>query len=311
MAARLALTVLVYTESGSATLTGLVTAVGLLAWAGPGQLLSTLAERRSRRTVLVACHLLRAAAFALAAVGVPLPALLALVFLAALAAPPAEATAAAVRPTLVPETQVPAVHTLTGLASDSALLLGSAVGGALLATLGTAGALWFPAASFALSAWLLRALPNATSRQQTPARLRRAAVALWTTPDIRRAATLVTVAMSSGTAATAMLSPYVLGELRSGPGITAALSAAAAAVTIVLTLTAVPHRPDRDLQLRVMALLSLTGGLLLCLFALTPGLPLVLLPLAGAEPSPSSSYRPPLSSVRCCPTRSGPAPSAC
>ncbi len=62
-----------------------------------------------------------------------------------------------------------------------------------MATLGTTGALWFTAPCFALSAWLLRAMPDdATSRQQTPARLRRAATALWTTPDIRRAATLVT-----------------------------------------------------------------------------------------------------------------------
>ena len=32
----------------------------------------------------------------------------------------------------------------------------------------------------------------------------------------------------------------------------------------------VPHRPDRVLQLRVIALLSLAGGLLLCLLALPP-----------------------------------------
>ncbi len=49
----------------------------------------------------------------------------------------------------------------------------------------------------------------------------------------------------------------------------------------MLTLTVVPHRPDRDLQLRVIALLSLVGGLLLCLLALAPGLPLTLLPVLG------------------------------
>ena len=102
-AARLALAVLVYAESGSAALTGAVTAVGLLAWVGPGQLLASVADRRSRRAVLVTCDLVRAATFAAAAVGVPLPVLLALVFVAGLAAPPAAAAAAAVRPTLVPE----------------------------------------------------------------------------------------------------------------------------------------------------------------------------------------------------------------
>ncbi len=90
-AARLALAVLVYDETGSATAAGLVTAVGLLAWVGPGQLLSSLADRMSRRTVLVACDLVRAPAFGLAAVGVPL---LVLVFVSGLATPPAESVAA-------------------------------------------------------------------------------------------------------------------------------------------------------------------------------------------------------------------------
>ena len=282
-AARLALAVLVYAQSDSAMLAGLVTAVGLLAWVGPGQLLASLADRTSRRTVLVGCHLLRAACFAVAGVGVPLPALLVLVFLSGLAAPPAEAAAAAVRPGLVPAPDVPAVHTLTGIASDSALLLGSAVGGALITALGAAGALHFTAACFAWSAWLLRGLPAWTPTEPAPPRrLRRAARTLWGTPHIRRATALATVAMGSGTAASAMVAPYVLGELQRGAGTTAALNAAAAAVTIVLTLVAVPHLPDRDHQLQVVAVLSLGGGLLLCLFALTPGLPLLLAPLAGA-----------------------------
>ena len=281
-AARLALTVLVYAESGSATVTGLVTAVGLLAWVGPGQLLATLGDRYARRTIMVACDLLRALVFAVAALGVPLPVLLALVFVAGLAAPPADAAAAAVRAELVPEEQVPAVHTLTGVAADSALLLGSALGGLLVAALGTSGALWFNAACFALSAWLLAAVPGARPASRDPAPLRTAARTLWTTPDVRRAVLLATTAMASGTGATAMLAPYVLGELGRGAGTTAAVSAFAAGVTIVLTLAVVPHRPDRVLQLRVIALLGLVGGLLLCLLALPPSLPVLVVALSGA-----------------------------
>ena len=244
-AARLALTVLVYAQSGSATVTGLVTAVGLLAWVGPGQLLATLGDRFARRTIMVACDLLRALVFAVAAIGVPLPVLLALVFVAGLATPPAEAAAAAVRPDLVPAEQVPAVHTITGVASDSALLLGSALGGVLVAALGTSGALWFNAACFVLSAWLLSAVPGRAPRTRTRAPLRTAARTLWTTPDVRRAVLLATTAMASATGATAMLAPYVLGELGRGASTTAAASAFAAGVTIVLTLAVVPHRPDR------------------------------------------------------------------
>ena len=281
-AARLALTVLVFAESGSATVTGLVTAVGLLAWVGPGQLLATLGDRFARRTVMVCCDLLRALVFAVAAFGVPLPVLLGLVFVAGLATPPAEAAAAAVRPDLVPEEQVPAVHTLTGVASDSALLLGSALGGVLVATLGPNGALWFNAACFALSAWLLAGVPGTAPAVRASAPLRTAARHLWTTPDVRRAVLLATTAMASGTGATAMLAPYVLGELGRGAATTAAVGAFAAGVTIVLTLVVVPHRPDRVLQLRVIALLSLAGGLLLCLLALPPSLPLLLVALSGA-----------------------------
>lgn len=281
-AARLALAVLVYRASGSAALTGLVTAVGLLAWLGPGQLLTALAERTSRRRVLVGCDLLRAAAFTLAALRVPLPVLLTLVFLAGLATPPAQATAAAIRPTLVPAAQVPAVHTLTGLANDSALLLGSALGGVLVAALGARGALLFNAATFAVSAGLLAAVPDpAPSAGAAPARLARALTALRTAPRIRRAVLLATLAMAGGTASTAMIAPYVLGALHRGPGTTAALTATTAALTILLTVTVVPHRADPDRQLRVIALLALVGGVLLCLFSLTPGLPLVLLALAG------------------------------
>ncbi len=96
--------------------------------------------------------------------------------------------------------------------------------------------------------------------------------------------------MSSGTAATAMLSPYVLGELRSGPATTAALSAAAAVSTILLTLTAVPHRADRELQLRVMALHDPDRRPAAVPVQPQPGLPLVLLPLAGAGALAVSSY---------------------
>ncbi len=114
------------------------------------------------------------------------------------------------RPTLVPQAQIPAAHNLTGVATDSALLLGSAVGGVLIATLGTAGVLWFNAATFVLSAALLAAVPCPAPGPAAPARLRRAARALWLVPDIRRAAVLVTLVMSSGTAASALLAPYVL-----------------------------------------------------------------------------------------------------
>jgi len=64
--ARLVLSLVVYTRSGSVVLTGLVTTVLLIPWLGPGQLLTGLLEQWPRRRVMVAADLVRAAAFLVA-----------------------------------------------------------------------------------------------------------------------------------------------------------------------------------------------------------------------------------------------------
>lgn len=281
-AARFALAVLVYDRTGSTAITGVVTAVSLGAWLGPGQLLASLADRYSRRTVLVVADLLRAVAFALVAAGVPLPLLLAVVFLAGLVTPPAHAAAAAVRPALVPRDLLPAASVVGGLSGDLALVLGTLTGGALVAAIGAPGALWFNAATFALSAWLVREMPDRSGElgAQTGC-LRLAARVLLHTPPVRRAGLLVCAGMGSASAGIAMLAPYVLGRPGGTAGQVAWLTAFASVVALVVTAVAVPHRPETAVQLRAVAVAGLVGGLGLLVFALEPSLPLLLVPLTG------------------------------
>lgn len=286
-AARLALVVLVYGQTGSTLWAGAVAAAGLLPWLGPGQLLASLADRHSRRDVMVVADVVRAAAFGVAALGVPVPVLLVLVFVAGLAAPPHEAATAAVRPHLVPREQFPAVAALFGVVEDAALLLGYAAGGALVALLGASGALAFNAGTFLVSALLVAAVPRRIGEPGTGGRAALAAAGrvITGTPQIRRALALVAAAMGGLTAVTTLLAPYVLGEEGRGGGTVALLTAAAGVVTLVLTATVTPQDPDGGLQLRACAWLCLVGGAGVVLgFASGPSLPLLLVPalFAGA-----------------------------
>ena len=66
--ARVAITALVYTQTRSALITGLIYAVTYLPWLIGGPLLGGLADRYPRRTVMITCQLLSAVLVALMAV---------------------------------------------------------------------------------------------------------------------------------------------------------------------------------------------------------------------------------------------------
>ena len=87
-AGRLALTVIVYEQSNSPLWSSLVTAVSLLPWVGPGQLLATFADRLGRIAVMVGSDLLRAGLYLVLLVSLPLPVLLLVAFAAGLLTPP-------------------------------------------------------------------------------------------------------------------------------------------------------------------------------------------------------------------------------
>jgi MFS family permease len=151
--ARVALSYLVYEQTGSTLLTALTYAIGFLPWLIGGPLLSGLADRLPRRAVMVASDLLRAGLVgAMALPRVPLGVLLGLLFVAELCAPPfASARAALLPKVLTGELYVlgSAVGTVTW---EVVHVVGFVLGGLFVAAVGVTGALVVDALTFVVSA---------------------------------------------------------------------------------------------------------------------------------------------------------------
>ncbi|GLZ31653.1 MFS transporter [Lentzea sp. NBRC 105346] len=154
--ARVALSVLVFDRTHSPAWTALTYALTMLPNLVSGVLLSGLADRFPRRTVMVTSDLVRAALVGLMAIpGTPLVVLAALLVLVQLAEPPFAAAQGALLPEVLGERYEDgqSVHLVT---HQAGLLAGFAGGGVVVALLGTSGALAVDAATFALSALVLR-----------------------------------------------------------------------------------------------------------------------------------------------------------
>jgi predicted MFS family arabinose efflux permease len=155
--ARLALSILVFQRTGSPAWTALTYAVTMLPSLLSGVLLSGLADRFPRRAVMVSSDLLRAGLVAVMALpGVPLPLVVALLVLVQLAEAPFAAAQGALLPLVLGERRYEAGQSIHLITHQAGLLLGFAGGGLVVGALGTSGALAVDAATFALSAVLLR-----------------------------------------------------------------------------------------------------------------------------------------------------------
>jgi len=154
-AGRLALTVIVYEKSNSALWSSLVTAVSLLPWMGPGQLLATFADRLGRIAVMVGSDLLRAALYLMLLVTLPLPVLLLVAFVAGLLTPPFVAARSAAMVDVVEPDMYGRALKLWGATHQFEALIGFALGGVIVATAGVSVAIVLNAATFVLSALLL------------------------------------------------------------------------------------------------------------------------------------------------------------
>lgn len=174
--AAVALTVLVYEQTRSPALAASVMALSFLPYLIGGALLGATADRLPARRVLVACDLASAVLIGCMIIpGVPLPALLALLFAIGLIAPVYQGVRSAVMPEVLP----PGPRYILGRAlmrmvAQSAQIVGYGVGGLLLAIMSPRGALVADALSFAASALLLRfgtaARPRRASRTGSMAR---------------------------------------------------------------------------------------------------------------------------------------------
>ncbi|MFF9841519.1 MFS transporter [Streptomyces sp. NPDC013740] len=154
----LALTVLVYDLTRSPLLSSLTFALGFLPYLLGGTLLAGLADRHPPRRVLVVCDLVCAGCVALmVAPATPVAALLVLRCAVAAVAPVFNGTRIATLADILGEGELFVLgRSLLRIVSQGALLAGFGVGGLLLSVLTPRGAIAVTAATFLLSALLLR-----------------------------------------------------------------------------------------------------------------------------------------------------------
>ena len=155
---RVAVAALVLARTDSALLTLATFAVGMLPGLVGGPVLATLADRVPRRGLMVACDLARALLVAcLLLPGLPLPALLGLLFGASLLTAPFEAARAATVPDVLPDRLYPAGMALSNLLVEVGQVVGLLLAGAAVALLSPGTAIGLDVLTFLASAALVRA----------------------------------------------------------------------------------------------------------------------------------------------------------
>jgi predicted MFS family arabinose efflux permease len=155
--ARVAIASLVFAETGSALITGLVYAVTYLPWLIGGPLLGGLADRYPRRTVMLVCQLISAVLVALMAVPkMPLVVLAALLFVVILAESPFLSARASLLVDILPDDRYVLASAINQLTIQATQVLGFAAGGALVFQIGAPKALAVDALTFLLAAVLVR-----------------------------------------------------------------------------------------------------------------------------------------------------------
>ncbi|MCX5342550.1 MFS transporter [Streptomyces atratus] len=155
--ARVALSLLVFERTDSPGWTAATYALTTLPALLSGVLLSGLADRFPRRTVMIGCDLVRAVLVALMALpGTPLPLLAGLLVLAQLAEAPFGAAQGALLPTVLGEQRYERGQRVMLITHQAGQLAGFAGGGVLVVWLGSHLSLGVNAVTFLLSATLVR-----------------------------------------------------------------------------------------------------------------------------------------------------------
>ncbi|MFB9626529.1 MFS transporter [Nonomuraea helvata] len=167
----LAMSVLVYAQTGSPGLSAAAYMVGWLPFVLGGLFLLSLADRIPPRALMVAGELVRAVTcLLLAYAGLPVWAMLALVLVTGLFSPVFFAARAAMLPEVLPGDAFVLGRSLLNVASASAQIVGLAAGGAFLAWAGPTGALAVTAGLSVVAAVVLRVgLPYRPARGTTEA----------------------------------------------------------------------------------------------------------------------------------------------
>ncbi|MFD5900333.1 MFS transporter [Streptomyces microflavus] len=284
----LALTVLVYDLTGSPLLSALTFALGLLPYVIGGTLFAGVADRYPARRVLVLCDLVCAACVAVMLLpATPVAGLLALRCLVAAVAPVFTGTRMAALTDILGDGDLYVLgRSLLRIVSQSAMLIGFGVGGALLTALSPRGAIAVTVVTFLCSAVLLR-----FGTRDRPARAGSGGGALLTESlagarlvlgdrRVRALMLLFWLPPMFVVAPEALAAPYADG-IGAGP----------AALGLLLCAMAVGHvgaelfvgsalRPRT--RSRIVLPVAAVGLLPLVVYAVRPGLPLALAALALA-----------------------------
>jgi MFS family permease len=275
--ALVALTLLVFQRTRSPLLTALVYASGYLPWVIGGLFLADVADRRSRRSVMVACDVVRTFLVAAMAVPhVPILALVALLFATTMFAPPFESARAAITPDILQGERYALGTAVIQTTFLAAQVLGAVGGGLAVAFLGVTPALLIDAVTFALSGLLIafgtRARPAARPEggQTSPLARMMGGVRLVFGDEALRTLLLFGWLVAFYTIPEGIAAPYAA---RLGGGSIATglvLASTALSTTIATPLFSRFVRPRRRLAL-MGPLAALTCGTLV-LTALRPGL---------------------------------------
>lgn len=284
--ARVALTLLVFGQTHSPLLAAVTFAASVIPTALGGVALSGIADRLPRREIMIVCDLARAAlVITMALPGMPVAALVCLLFLVTLISAPFTSARAALYPDILAGDRYVVGTAITLTTLQFAQVLGFAAGGVMVGSLGIRTSLLVDAATFVLSAAITRLWVHA--RAAARARARQGGVALVGTLSGLR------LVFTDAKLRFPMLLGWLVAVLDVHEGVCVPLAASvgggAVAVGMILaagalgsTLGAVVFgrfvEPVR--RLRWMGPLAVASCAVLILFALGPTLPWILVILA-------------------------------
>lgn len=295
--ARVALALLVFARTNSAALTALTYALTLLPDLLGGPLLSGLADRFPRREVMVAADMSRAALVSLMAIpGMPLALVAVLLVVVQLLASPFNAARGAVLPAMLVGDTFVAGQAVVNITYQTGQLFGFVAGGVIVAFTGPYVALLIDAATFIVSAVLVRwgtsARPASHNGNGIPVSQAKATVAalragtglVWRDRNLR---TLVGLACICGfyVIGEGLAVPYAheLGGGAVAAGLLFAAFPAGNALGMILLLRLIP--PQRRLRLLGPLAMAACAVLLICLAQPNLAGTLVVLTLSGAAAS--------------------------
>jgi MFS family permease len=277
--ARVALTVLVYDRTHSALLAAVTFVASIVPTFIGGVTLAWLADRYPRRAVMIACDLIRCALVLVMAIpGMPMAALVTLLFLVTLVGAPFTSARAAIYPDVLTGERYVTGTAVTLTTYQFAQVLGFAAGGAVVGLFGTHLSLIIDAATFAASALIVRAgvhsrPARAAGGHHEPSRL----AGIIAGARLVFARPILRIPMFFGWLAAFYNAPEgvvtpLAQDLHGGAAVVG-LILAAEALGETMGAIVIGRFVAPPIRLRAMGPLAVTGCGILALFFLQPGLP--------------------------------------